>query len=63
MIIRGGTIVTARGVERADIVIADGRIVEVGANLDESGTEIDAKGLHAFCPRPPVYSGGIVPAR
>ncbi|OLB96966.1 MAG: hypothetical protein AUI15_13205 [Actinobacteria bacterium 13_2_20CM_2_66_6] len=48
MIIRGGTIVTARGVERADIVIADGRIVEVGANLDESGTEIDAKGLHAF---------------
>ena len=48
MIVRGGTIVTARGVERADIVIADGRIVEVGANLDESGTEIDAKGLHAF---------------
>src|SRR5207247_759735 len=48
VIIRGGTIVTARGVERADIVIADGRIVEVGANLDESGTEIDAKGLHAF---------------
>src|SRR5207248_8132712 len=48
VIVRGGTIVTARGVERADIAIADGRIVEVGANLEESGTEIDAKGLHAF---------------
>ena len=48
MIIRGGTVVTARGSEIADIEIADGRIAGVGPNLDESREEIDAKGLHVF---------------
>jgi allantoinase len=52
VIVRGGTVVTARGVERADIAIADGVITAVGANLDANGEEIDASGLH-------VLPGGI----
>ncbi|HEV3102276.1 MAG TPA: allantoinase AllB [Candidatus Dormibacteraeota bacterium] len=48
MIVRGGTVVTARGVERADIAIAGGRITAVGPNLAEDGEEIDASGLHVF---------------
>ena len=54
MIVRGGTVVTARGVEVADIAIQDGRIVEVGRDLDADarGEEVDARGLH-------VLPGGI----
>jgi allantoinase len=48
MIIRGGAVVTARGVEKADIAIAGGRIMAVGSNLADDGDEIDASGLHVF---------------
>jgi len=48
LIIRGGTIVTARGVETGDIAIAGGQITGVGRNLPDRGEEIDASGLHVF---------------
>jgi allantoinase len=48
MIIRGGTVVTARGAEKADIAIAGGQIMAVGLNLADDGDEIDATGLHLF---------------
>jgi len=48
VIIRGGTIVTARGVEKADIAIAGDQITAVGLNLDADGQEVDASGLHVF---------------
>src|SRR6266849_4688325 len=48
MIIRGCTVVTARGVEKADIAIAGGQIAAVGLNLAGDGEEIDATGLHIF---------------
>ena len=48
MIIRGGTVVTARGVEKADIAIAGDQITAVGLNLAGEGQEIDASGLHVF---------------
>ncbi len=49
MIVRGGAVVTARGVEMADVAISDiGRIVEVGPDLDAEGEEVDATGLHVF---------------
>ena len=48
MIIRGGTVVTARGVEVADIAVRDGVITEVGPSLDADSEEIDASGLHVF---------------
>ncbi len=48
MIIRGGTVVTARGVEKADIAIAGGQITAVGPDLADDGVEIDASGLHVF---------------
>ncbi len=53
MIVRGGEVVTPRGVERADVHIAGGRVTAVGQDLDEAaGGEIDATGLH-------VLPGGI----
>ena len=48
MIVRGGTVVTAHGVEPADIRIRNGRITEVGPNLAEDREEINATGLHVF---------------
>lgn len=48
MIVRGGTVVTARGVEEADIVVNRGRIAEVGLDLDGTGQVVDATGLHVF---------------
>jgi allantoinase len=48
VIVRGGWIVTGRGVERADIAVAEGRITAVDRDLDEDGEEIDAGGLHVF---------------
>jgi allantoinase len=48
VIVRGGTVVTARGVVKADIAIGDGRITEVGPDLSADGDEIDATGLHVF---------------
>ncbi len=46
--------VTARGVERADIVAKDRTITAVGRDIDGDGQEIDATGLH-------VFPGGIDP--
>ncbi len=48
MIIRGGTVVTAHGVERADIAVTGERISAVGLHLAGDGQEIDASGLHVF---------------
>lgn len=48
MIVRGGTVVTARGVENADIAITGERITAVGRNLPDDGEEIEASGLHVF---------------
>ncbi len=48
MIIRGGTVVTASGVEKADIAIAGAQITAVGLNLADEGVEIEASGLHVF---------------
>jgi allantoinase len=48
VIIRGGTVVRARGVEKADIAIAGDQITAVGLNLAGDGEEIDATGLHVF---------------
>ena len=48
MIVRGGTLVTARGVEKADIVVNRGHIAEVGRDLEGHGQVIDAAGLHVF---------------
>jgi len=48
VIIRGGTVVTTRGVERADIAIAGEQITAVGPHLTGEGEEIDASGLHVF---------------
>jgi allantoinase len=48
VIVRGGTVVTARGVERADILINHGRIVEVGPDLAGFDQTVDATGLHVF---------------
>lgn len=49
MIIRGGTVVTARGVLRADIEVTDGLITAVGPGMGGAGgEEIDASGLHVF---------------
>jgi allantoinase len=48
MIIRGGTVVTARGVEKSNIAITGDRITAVGLNLADDGEELDASGLHVF---------------
>jgi len=48
VIVRGGTVVTARGVEKADIVVNHGRITEVGPDLEGFGQVVDASGLHVF---------------
>jgi allantoinase len=48
VIVRGGTVVTARGVGLADVTIEDGVITEVGPNPAGGGEEIDATGLHIF---------------
>ncbi|MGJ5620956.1 dihydropyrimidinase [Sulfitobacter sp. MF3-043] len=45
-IIRGGTAVTARGTEKTDIGITEGKITALGQNLSgDTSTEIDASGL------------------
>ncbi len=48
MIVRGGTVVTARAVEKADILVNRGRITEVGPDLEGFGQVVDATGLHVF---------------
>jgi len=56
IIIRGGTVVNASGESRADVLIADGKIVDVGLDLDApaGAREIDASGAY-------VMPGGIDP--
>ena len=48
LIVRGGTIVTSGGLERADVAIEDGVIKAIGPELPGSINEIDARGLHVF---------------
>jgi len=48
VIVRGGTVVTARGVEKADVAVSGDQITAVGLNLADDGVEIDASGLHVF---------------
>ena len=47
--IRGGTVVAPDGVRRADVGIADGRIVAVAQALDDAArADLDATGLHVL---------------
>jgi allantoinase len=49
LVVRGGTVVTARGVAVADVAVAGGRVVAVGPSLELTAVEnIDASGLHVF---------------
>jgi allantoinase len=47
-IVRGGTLVRPDGRISADIRISDGRIAEIGPELEGAAHEIDATGLHVF---------------
>lgn len=53
LVIRGGTVVTARGSRQADLAVTDGRIAALGDGLD-GGDVVDATGLL-------VMPGGIDP--
>ena len=46
--IRGGTIVTPSGLQRADVAVADGAITEVSPSVPAGRDEIDANGLYVF---------------
>lgn len=49
LIVRGGTVVTAAGEQRADVACRDGMIVEVAPAITGSApVELDAGGLHIF---------------
>ena len=49
MIIRNGEVVLKNSVEKKDILIKQGKIVEISANIPADGSEeIDASGLHVF---------------
>ena len=49
LLVRHGTIVTPEGESRADVAVANGRIVAIGLDLPgTSKEEIDAAGLHVF---------------
>ena len=49
MIVRGGTVVLPGVVPvAADVAIEDGAIAAIGPELDPSGEEIDARGLHVL---------------
>jgi dihydropyrimidinase len=52
--IRGGLVVTPKGVRRADVVVDGERIASVGRRAGEGGTSIDAEGCY-------VLPGGIDP--
>jgi len=45
VVIRGGTLVTPSGQQRADLAIEDGRISEVSSSVADAREEIDARGL------------------
>ena len=44
-VVRGGTLISPEGPQRADVSIEDGRIAEVGIDLAGAPDEIDARGL------------------
>ncbi len=48
VLVRGGTVVTASGRSRTDVRIVNGRIAEVGPDLDPNGQIVDAGGLHVL---------------
>ena len=49
MIIRNGEVVLKNSVEKKDILIKQGKIVKIAANIPADGSEeIDASGLHVF---------------
>lgn len=49
VLVRGGQVVGATGVVRADIAILDGLVAEIGHDLvGRAAIEIDARGLHVF---------------
>ena len=43
--VKGGTMVTATGQRRADLLVSEGRVVEVAEGIDPPGEVIDAGGL------------------
>ena len=49
LLVRGGTLVTPEGVERADLSVEDGQIVRVAPEItDGAGETLNAEGLHLF---------------
>ena len=54
LVVRGGDVVTAAGVKRADVGVTDGVIAAVEPELTGARDEIDATGLH-------VLPGGLDP--
>ena len=49
LLVRNGILVTATGEQRADLAVADGRIVALAPDLSGTGKEeINAQGLHVF---------------
>ncbi len=49
LLFRGGTLVTAEDLVRADIAVLDGRVVATGPELEGKASEVvDASGLHLF---------------
>src|SRR5579864_5706225 len=49
LLVRNGTVVTPEGESRADLAVADGRIVAIAPDLTGTSTEeINAEGLHVF---------------
>ena len=54
LVVRGGDVVTAAGVQRADVGVSDGVIAAVEPELTGAAAEIDATGLH-------VFPGGLDP--
>jgi len=47
-IVRGGTLVYPDKRLRADLRISEGRIAEIGPELEGAGDDIDARGMHVF---------------
>lgn len=48
LVIRNGEVITASSSSRADIGIADGRIVQLGGDMPDASRTIDADGLYVF---------------
>src|SRR3712207_6315452 len=49
LILRGGTLITADGLQEADLTVADGKIADISLELEGAAREeVDASGLHIF---------------